>query len=99
MFTGDFLHGCEVLTEVSAEYNEFISEKLDKIKSRTSTNKAFVEGDSLLDFTGADKTSSDKANAQPKRNSIDELGDIFCTTGEPNIEPLKPLSVTLKANG
>ncbi|CAH2096017.1 unnamed protein product [Euphydryas editha] len=92
----DILQANDVLDEVFEKYNKFVSET--KIKSKISKKAAqTTNGDSLLDFAGANTNRCEGEKPKNKGNNavIDELGDIFSNeSSTSNIaEPLKPVNL------
>ncbi|GBP33758.1 ADP-ribosylation factor-binding protein GGA2 [Eumeta japonica] len=93
----DILYANDILDEVFEKYNAFVDEEIHKIK-KSKLESQLTNGDSLLDFAGANITREDKnLPTCGKKNSLDELGDIFSTEASASniAEPLKPVTLVV----
>lgn len=92
----DVIQANELLNEVNANYHRFV----DEMKTKSKISKKEVQttnGDSLLDFAGANtsRCEGDKPKTKGNNAVIDELGDIFSSeSSTSNIaEPMKPVNL------
>ncbi|XP_053610118.1 ADP-ribosylation factor-binding protein GGA3 isoform X1 [Plodia interpunctella] len=92
----DILHANDVLDEVFEQYNAFVADKEEKVKSQPLLTPD-PANESLLDFAGANLGKGDGdvvQDVKKTKNVIDELGDIFSNESSGSIaEPLKPVSL------
>ncbi|XP_045447932.1 ADP-ribosylation factor-binding protein GGA3 [Melitaea cinxia] len=92
----DVIQANELLNEVITNYHRFV----DEMKTKSKIAKKEVQtanGDSLLDFAGANTSRCEGDKPKNKGNNavIDELGDIFSSESSTSTiaEPMKPVNL------
>ncbi|KAG6444506.1 ADP-ribosylation factor-binding protein GGA3 [Manduca sexta] len=92
----DILYASDVLDEVCARYKAFAIERKKRGRVYPNAPKPATNTESLLDFAGANVNNEEEKETKqvnPKKNALDELGDIFSAGADANIvEPLKPVN-------
>lgn len=85
----EMINTCNILEEVTIDYNIFISDEEEKIKAAQESNDKEEEEVPLLDFGGANRSGEEAA-----KNTIEELSDIFKVETAPGVmEVLQPVTV------